>query len=97
MYFNISVLIQFVQVYIDNNDIKEINVKYLRKHIGVVSQEPVLFDTSIKENIRMGNSEATEEMIENAAKNANAHDFISKLPQVSQSICLHFNDFSQIH
>lgn len=78
----VIVLFRNLQVYIDNHDVKEINLKYLRKHIGVVSQEPVLFDTSIKENIRMGHSEATEEMIINAAKNANAHDFISKLPQV---------------
>lgn len=59
------------------------NVRYLRKHIGVVSQEPVLFDTTIAENIRMGNSEATAEMIEQAAINANAHNFISELPLVS--------------
>jgi len=71
-----------MKVYIDNMDVKEINVKYLRKHIGVVSQEPVLFDASIKKNIRMGKPDATDEEVINAAKNANAHDFISKLPQV---------------
>lgn len=61
---------------------------HLRKHIGVVSQEPVLFDTSIKENIRMGNPEATEEMIIAAAKNANAHDFVSNLPKVKRQYYL---------
>lgn len=67
-------------VLIDNNNIKDINVRYLRKHIGVVSQEPVLFDASIADNIRMGHSDATQEMIETAAKNANAYDFITALP-----------------
>ena len=57
-------------------------MKYLRKHIGVVSQEPVLFDASIMKNIRMGKPDATDEEVINAARNANAHDFISKLPQV---------------
>uniref|UniRef100_A0A7M5VBZ8 Uncharacterized protein n=1 Tax=Clytia hemisphaerica TaxID=252671 RepID=A0A7M5VBZ8_9CNID len=69
------------RVQIDGVDIKRINVKHLRKHIGVVSQEPVLFDASIKKNILMGHPEATEDMVIEAAKNANAHDFISKLPQ----------------
>lgn len=61
-------------------------MRYLRKHIGVVSQEPVLFDASIADNIRMGHSDATQEMIETAAKNANAYDFITALPNVCHSI-----------
>ena len=56
------------------------NLKWLRKHIGVVSQEPVLFDTTIAENIRYGNKDVTMEQIIAAAKDANAHDFISELP-----------------
>lgn len=79
---NLYITILIFKVIIDGVDIKEINVKYLRKHIGVVSQEPVLFDASIKQNILMGFPGATEEMVIQAAKNANAHDFISKLPQV---------------
>ena len=50
--------------------------------VGVVSQEPVLFGTTIGENIRYGREGVTQEQIELAAKQANAHDFIMKLPLV---------------
>ena len=59
---------------------KELNLKWLRSQIGVVSQEPVLFDTTIAENIRYGREDATTEDIIAAAKKANAHDFITSLP-----------------
>ena len=49
--------------------------------MGLVSQEPTLFATSIKENILFGKEDANEEDIVEAAKAANAHDFISQLPQ----------------
>jgi ABC-type multidrug transport system fused ATPase/permease subunit len=71
-----------VQVTIDGNNVKELNISWLRKHIGVVGQEPILFNTSIGENISFGTEGATESDIQRAAKEANAHDFISKLPQV---------------
>ena len=61
-------------------DVRYLNLKWLRANIGVVSQEPVLFDTTIAENIGYGKEGATMEEIETAAKNANAHDFISQLP-----------------
>lgn len=64
-------------------DVSKLNVQWLRSHIGVVGQEPVLFDTTIRENIRYGNDSITEEEMIKAAKEANAHDFISKLPEVS--------------
>ena len=51
-------------------------------HIGIVSQEPVLFGTTIEENIRYGRLNVTDEQIRNAAKMANAHDFIEELPDV---------------
>ena len=66
----------------DEEEVKNLNVKYLRQHIGVVGQEPVLFATSIKENIRYSNENATMDDIIASAKMANAHNFISKLPQV---------------
>ncbi|KAK6631142.1 hypothetical protein RUM43_014238 [Polyplax serrata] len=69
------------QVLIDGEDIKSLNVKYLRQHIGVVGQEPILFGTSVRENIRYSKETATMEEIIAAAKMANAHDFITKLPQ----------------
>ena len=56
-------------------------MKWLRGNIGVVSQEPVLFDTSITENIRYGKENATQAQIEAAAKAANAYNFISELPE----------------
>ena len=65
---------------VGGKDIRTLNLKWLRNHIGVVSQEPVLFDTTIAENIRFGREDATMEDIEQAAKNANAYDFISKFP-----------------
>ncbi|KAH9520293.1 ATP-dependent translocase ABCB1 [Bulinus truncatus] len=68
-------------VLLDGNDIKTLNIKWLRSKIGVVSQEPSLFDTSIEENIRFGKMDASEEDIRNAAKKANAHDFIMQLPE----------------
>lgn len=59
---------------------KELNVKWLRNEIGLVSQEPLLFDSSIGENIKFGMPEATQAEIEEAAKEANAHDFIMSFP-----------------
>ncbi|KAM6202297.1 ATP-dependent translocase ABCB1 [Rhynchocyon petersi] len=66
---------------IDGQDIRTINVRYLREITGVVSQEPVLFATTIAENIRYGREDVTMDEIEKAVKEANAYDFIMKLPQ----------------
>ena len=66
---------------IDGVDICELNVHWLRQQIGVVSQEPILFATTIGENISYGRKGVTQEEIEKAAQNANAHSFIRKLPQ----------------
>nr|QNH67871.1 ATP-binding cassette transporter subfamily B member 1-like protein X10 [Brachionus rotundiformis] len=63
---------------IDNVDIKNLNLKWLREQTALVSQEPILFSTSIRENIRLGRLDATDLEIEEAAKHANAHDFIIK-------------------
>ncbi|XP_028672963.1 ATP-binding cassette, sub-family B (MDR/TAP), member 4 [Erpetoichthys calabaricus] len=65
---------------IDDQDIRSMNVRHLREFIGVVSQEPVLFATTIEENIRYGREDVTQVEIETAAKEANAYDFIMKLP-----------------
>ena len=72
-----------MKVTIDGHDIRSLNLKWLREHIGVVNQEPVLFATTIAENIRYGKDGVTQEDIERATKMANAHDFIKSLPQVS--------------
>ncbi|XP_066484598.1 ATP-dependent translocase ABCB1 isoform X2 [Tiliqua scincoides] len=67
-------------VTIDKQDIRTLNLRYLRELIGVVNQEPVLFATTIAENIRYGRADVTMEEIEKAVKEANAYDFIMKLP-----------------
>jgi ABC-type multidrug transport system fused ATPase/permease subunit len=82
--WNFFVMIQTlsVQVMIDGINVKELNISWLRRHIGIVGQEPVLFNTTIAENIGMGAEGVTETDIQEAAKEAYAHDFISNLPQV---------------
>jgi ATP-binding cassette subfamily B (MDR/TAP) protein 1 len=64
---------------LDNNDVQELNISWLRGNIGYVGQQPVLFAGTIRENILLGKKDATEEEIENAAKAANAHEFITRL------------------
>ncbi|CAF1047813.1 unnamed protein product, partial [Didymodactylos carnosus] len=71
---------------IGNHLLKEYNLERLRKQIGVVGQEPVLFSTTIYENIQYGKENATREEIEDAAKQANAHEFIMKLPDRYQTL-----------
>ncbi|KAI7903328.1 P-loop containing nucleoside triphosphate hydrolase protein [Cokeromyces recurvatus] len=69
-------------VTLDGHDLKDISVKWLRQNIGVVGQEPVLFNMTIRQNLIMGsNKEVTEEEIVRACKEANCHSFISQLPQ----------------
>ena len=68
---------------IDGIDIRDFNVTWLRNNIGVVSQEPVLFATTIAENIRYGRDGVSQADIEQAAREANAHDFIMRLPRVT--------------
>ena len=68
-------------ILLDNVELNKIDRKWLRKDvIGYISQEPVLFCTSIKENIKFGKPDATDEEVINAAKLANAHDFITHFP-----------------
>jgi ATP-binding cassette subfamily B (MDR/TAP) protein 1 len=61
--------------------LNEVNVHYLRKHVGVVSQNPNLFDATIAENIGYGRGKISEAEIRKAAMAANIHDFIMTLPQ----------------
>lgn len=67
-------------VELDGVNLKDLNVEWLHSQLGLVGQEPVLFDTTISENIRLGMPEATQEDIKTAAKQANAHDFIVSFP-----------------
>jgi ABC-type multidrug transport system fused ATPase/permease subunit len=73
--------IQEGQITLDGTVLKELDPRWLREQIGVVSQEPVLFNTSIRENISYGRKDASAEEIHTAAQNANIHDFIRSLPE----------------
>ena len=67
-------------ILVDGLDIRSYNLNWLRSKIGIVSQEPNLFAMSIAENIRLGFPGASQKQIEEAAKAANAHNFIMTLP-----------------
>ena len=69
------------RILLDGADTRKITLKSLRDQISIVLQDPLLFSASIAENIRYGRLDATMDEIIAAAKNANAHDFITKLPQ----------------
>ena len=81
-----STIISLIERFYDYNDgeiiiddlnvINNYDISYLRSSIGLVSQQPLLFDTTIYENIRGGNDNVSKEDIINAAKQANAHNFI---------------------
>lgn len=71
---------------IDGNEIKDLNLGWLREQMGVVGQEPVLFGTTIGENIRYGRDGVSQDEMERAAKAANAHDFIEKLPKKYETL-----------
>ncbi|VDN17645.1 unnamed protein product [Dibothriocephalus latus] len=70
------------RVTLDGVDVRQLDVNWLRQQIGVVSQEPVLFAGTVEENIRLGDPEATDSEVEDAARMADAHGFIIKLPEV---------------
>lgn len=68
-------------VLLDGNDIRYLDLKWLRGHIGLVNQEPALFATTIRENIMYGKDDATAEEITRAAKLSEAITFINNLPE----------------
>ncbi|CAF1250795.1 unnamed protein product, partial [Adineta ricciae] len=74
------------RILINGQSIKGYDLKQLRQTIGVVNQEPILFATSIAENIRFGKENATMAEIEEAARQANAHTFIMKLPNKYETL-----------
>jgi ATP-binding cassette subfamily B protein len=69
------------RILFDGIDLRDCTVRSLRSQIGLVSQEVILFNGSVRENIRMGCLEASDEEVEAAAKDAEIHDFILTLPQ----------------
>ncbi|KAL4590792.1 hypothetical protein LXL04_003735 [Taraxacum kok-saghyz] len=68
-------------IFVDGVRIDKLQLKWLRSQMGLVSQEPALFATSIKENILFGKEDATMDEVIEAAKASNAHNLISVLPQ----------------
>ena len=68
------------QILLDGVDIKSFKLRDLRSQVSIVLQEPLLFSGTIEDNIRYGRLEATDEQVVEAAKAANAHDFIMRLP-----------------
>lgn len=69
------------QITVDGKEVSNIGLKALRKHIGIVPQEVILFGGTIKENIAYGKPEASDEAIEKAARKANALEFIQTFPE----------------
>ena len=71
---------------LDGHDIKEFKVDDLRNQIALVSQDTYLFNASIRDNILLGRSEATQDELEEAARQANCHDFITAFPDEYDTI-----------
>jgi len=69
------------RVTIDGTDVRKYRVRSLRERISIVLQDPMLFQGTIADNIRYGRLDATREQIEQAARDAHAHDFIARLPR----------------
>ncbi len=69
------------RVLVDGHDVRDLSVRSLRSHFGVVPQETILFSGTVRDNISLGRPEATIEEVEQAARDANAHEFIENLPE----------------
>lgn len=68
------------EIFLDGKEIHRLTLESVRRNIGIVQQDIYLFNDSVRENIRYGRLDATDEEIEQAAKNANIHDYIMSLP-----------------
>ncbi|CEG64419.1 hypothetical protein RMATCC62417_01396 [Rhizopus microsporus] len=73
-------------IYLDGEELRTLDPSWLREHIGFINQEPVLFATSILENIRYGRPDATLEEVKEAARQANAESFIESFPDGYETI-----------
>ena len=74
------------QIEIDGNDIRDLDINSLRKMMGIVSQETILFNDTIGSNIKYGLQSVTDDQLKKAAKNANAYDFISEQPNGFETV-----------
>jgi ATP-binding cassette subfamily B protein len=68
------------RIELDGVDVRDVTLQSLRRSIGVVSQDPFLFSATVRENIAFGVADATDEEVEHAARLAQAHEFIDRLP-----------------
>jgi len=76
------------EVLIDGTDVREVSQRSLRRQVGVVPQDSFLFGGTIAENIRFGDPQASDAQVEEAARMANAHEFIAALPDGYQTVVL---------
>ncbi|MFL2995154.1 MAG: ABC transporter ATP-binding protein [Candidatus Neomarinimicrobiota bacterium] len=74
------------KIEIDGNDIRDLDINSLRKMMGIVSQETILFNDTIGSNIKYGLQSVTDDQLQRAAKNANAYDFISEQPNGFETV-----------
>ncbi len=78
--------VQEGSVEVDGHDVRDVTLTSLRREIGVISQDPFLFSSTVRENIAFGRPDATEEDVEQAARLAQAHEFIETLPQGYETV-----------
>jgi ABC-type multidrug transport system fused ATPase/permease subunit len=71
---------------VDGADVRDVTLTSLRRGIAVISQDPFLFSTTVRENIAFGAPDATDEEVEQAARRAQAHEFIAELPQAYDTV-----------
>jgi ABC-type multidrug transport system fused ATPase/permease subunit len=74
------------QVLFDGHDVRTLDPRWLRAHIGTVAQEPILFSTTVAENIRYGRPGASDQEVQDAAAAANAHPFVTRFPDGYQTL-----------
>ena len=72
--------VQKGRILVDGHDIRKVRLETMRRHIGMVAQETILFSVSLKENIRYGKRDATDKQVIAAAQSADLHEFIMELP-----------------
>jgi ABC-type multidrug transport system fused ATPase/permease subunit len=73
-------------VLVDGTDVRDVTLTSLRRSIAVISQDPFLFSTTVRENIAFGAPDATDEEVERAARLAQAHEFVAALPQGYETV-----------
>jgi len=78
--------IQGGRILIDGQDVRDVTQNSLRRAVSMIAQEPMLFHRSLRENVRYGSLEATDDEVQEAAERAHAHEFIESLPEGYESL-----------